>query len=252
MPAVLERVPTAAFVEAEEEFPVQSTGASAFAEDYPEHPGRFVSASEAEWVRWQIAILLNEVERLKTDVHKIVREIPRFQTFRASFEQFIRSNFRARAGQRQNLADRIRTNAVPSIYIQEVLRRCSTDGPEGLDIGIDFLTEFGAPLRDVFDTFVNRDRQRWPFASLSNHVNDDVCYMLLRGLARSSLPISDKLPRIADCLHRGTASIREAATHALGDLGGDDAKKLLGQAVVADSDPMVRESAKEALDDLNS
>jgi len=252
MPIVLERAPTASLVQAEGDFPVQSTGASVFAEDDLERRGRLVSPSEAEsWARLLIAVLSDDES--KTDVHRVVREMPRLQAFRVSLEQFLRSNFRARAAQRQSLADNVRTTAVPSMYIQEILRQCSTGGgSDGLDIGIDLLHEFGDLLPDTLRLLLKSERPRWQSATLAKHVNDDVCYILLRALARSNASADQKLPLLEECASHGTRSIREAATHALGDLQGDDARRLLQRMASQDPDPLVRESAQETLQDLDA
>jgi hypothetical protein len=130
------------------------------------------------------------------------------------------------------------------------LRQCSVGGgAEGLDIAIDILSHFGPETLDVFQRFLERDRTRWSDAP-TTHVNDDVCYMLLRALARSNVPGQTKVGLIEECLNHGTTSIREAATHALADMGGEAAKELLRRAT-RDCDPLVQESACEALDNLN-
>jgi hypothetical protein len=141
---------------------------------------------------------------------------------------------------------------MPSIYIQEVLRQSATSGaPDRLDAGIDMLAQFDAPLIDVFESFLKNDRARWTSASDANHVNDDVCYVLLRALARSGVSPVEKMKLMDECLRTGTRSIREAAVHALGDMGGDAAKKRLRKIIADNSDALVRESAREALEDLD-
>ena len=135
-----------------------------------------------------------------------------------------------------------------------------------LDVAIDLLKDFGPPVCEFFDAFLKRDRVRWATATMDGlqvpktfvGENDGgilvtgVCYVLLRALARSSVPYAEKLQRIVECLQCGTGSIREAATHALGDMGGTDARNLLTQAAASDADALVREGAKKALDDLES
>jgi HEAT repeat protein len=142
---------------------------------------------------------------------------------------------------------------IASSNIQDVLQRCVASGdPDRLDAAIDRLTECGEALTEALDAFLAKDKCRWASATAANQVEDDICYVLLRALARSSVPYSEKLQRIADCLHDGTPGIREAATHALGDLGGNEARDLLRKAATADIDPLVRESAQEAVEDLES
>jgi hypothetical protein len=252
MPEVLDRPRTTAFVEADEEFPIQSTGASAFGEGFS-HSRRWIVSDDVGWARWFIAILSLDVARLKKDVQQLNRELPRFQQFRKDFEQFLCSSYRQRAEKRNAIVNSMRLSAVPSIYIHDVLRQCATGGgPDGLDIGIDLLAGFGDTLLGVFDSFLQKDRSRWPGASSAKHVNDDVCYVLLRALARSNAVNEKKMALIAQCLASGTNSIREAATHALGDMGGETAKKLLKHTVDHDPDNLVRESAQEALADLDA
>ena len=49
---------------------------------------------------------------------------------------------------------------------------------------------------------------------------------------------------------KGSPSIREAAVHALGDVGGPDAVDLIREISEKDDSPMVRATAVEVLHDL--
>ncbi len=180
-------------------------------------------------------------------------EIPRLREFRQKLDELLRSPYEERAERRRELAGQIHGEATPALFLNDVLRQCSTaGGPDGLDVGIDLLSGFDSDLLDVYCNIVSTDRSRWALRLPARHVYDYVLYILLRALARTSLPPETILAALQDCLLAGTDSIREAATHALGDLGGAAAKELLAQAASQDKDPHVRESAREALEDLGN
>jgi HEAT repeat protein len=119
-------------------------------------------------------------------------------------------------------------------------------------MGIDLLSHLGRQVLEEAQYFLKTDKERWRRRYATHHVNDDVWYILLRALARSNVAASDKLPVLAECALRGSQSIREAATHALGDVGGEEGRQLLQELAANDSDTLVRQSAQEELDDLES
>jgi len=178
----------------------------------------------------------------------VARQLPEF---RERLEQLLHAPVNRQAVLRRDLAASIQSSPVPVFLLHEVVRQgCLRGGPHSFDIAIDLLSGFDAPLLEVFRSFVSKDKPRWDRHLTAGHINDDVGYVLLRSLARSKVPLPAKLDAIKDCLHLGTSSLREAAAIALGDLGGDDAKNLLRQVIANDADSLVRDSAKEALDDL--
>jgi hypothetical protein len=151
---------------------------------------------------------------------------------------------------RQKVAMAICNATEPGRYIDELLTPCvRAGGPDALNVGIDVLSLVGEPLLSYVTAFLSRDADRWSQRDARPHPNDDAWYILARAFARSdSVPESIKVALLRVGL-AGTPSMREATVHALGDLGGPAAVKLLRKAQ-GDSDAMVRESACEVLADL--
>ena len=256
MAIVMEReLAAVAFAEPDDDFAFRASGASGLGEYVSESQWRAKSRTltETAWIRRYISQLNEMTARLNHEVREVVRELPRIQAFRHELRQFLRTSVKQQAEQRSSIVASIRSSSVRAIYLDEVLRQCSASaGPNSFDLAIDFLSEFDADLLEVFHGFLNKDRARWLQATAANHANDDICYVLLRALARSNVASQTKLDSISECLTRGTSSIREAATHALGDLEDDAATCLLKQAADQEADPLVRESAQETLDDLDT
>jgi len=138
-------------------------------------------------------------------------------------------------------------------YIGELLDLCVHEGgPDGLDIAIDVLCQTGDLVWDYASRFLRRDWRDWNQDAKASRSSDDIWYILFRAIARSSLDVQNaKLPLLILGLTLGSPSIREATVHALGDLGGGAAKKLLKLAA-QDRDSLVRGSASEVLADLES
>lgn len=251
---VMEREPAAvAFAEPLNDFSLPASGASSLGEEISDLQWRARSASETAMVRWQFSILHEMAHGLHQEVQRVVAELPRLLAFRQRLRDVLRPKAKQKPEDCSEIIASIRRSAVPTIYVQEVLRQCSTSGgPNSFDLAIDLLAGFDAAVLEVFLGFLAKDRGRWLHAPVACHVNDDVCYILIRALARSKVPFQTKLDSIGECLTHGTSSIREGATHALRDVGGDAAKNLLKHAVAQDPDPLVRDSAQEALDDLGT
>jgi hypothetical protein len=158
-----------------------------------------------------------------------------------------------RAARRQSVVRILREAGEPQRYIGELLDVCVHEGgPDGLDLAIDVLSETGSLTADYVFRFLQRDFSNWQTGLKGSRSSDDVWYALARALAKADLDEKNvKLPLLALGLTAGTPSIREATVHALGDLGGASAKKLLERAV-QDPDRLVRESAGEVLADLET
>ena len=80
--------------------------------------------------------------------------------------------------------------------------------------------------------------------------NDDAWYILLRAAARSDLEPWQKMQILLYCSMDGTESIREAGIHALGDMGGPVAARLLRRIAEGEHSPSVLQAVAEVLADL--
>ena len=149
---------------------------------------------------------------------------------------------------REELVQQIRDSAVPEAYLQAVMWKCAdVHHPDTLDFSMDLLAGFSDQLEALCRGFIEADRQRWTIQPQQSHANDDICYVLLRALGRSQVDIAAKLAVIEDCLTNGPRGVREAAVHALGDVGGAEAERLLRVFAKEDVDCLVRESAESLL-----
>ena len=178
---------------------------------------------------------------------------PGLTFFQRAVHDLILSSHRDRATRRQNVIDRLRASRDPMGYINELIDHCAVrGGPEGLDIGIDVLSQFGDMVLQYARDFWKSDVKRWGSGEDSHrhHYNDDAWYILLRSAARSDLDPWQKVQMLLYCSIDGPKSVREAGVHAFGDLGGPVAARLLRRLRESDRSPSVREAAIEVLDDL--
>ncbi len=126
-------------------------------------------------------------------------------------------------------------------YINELIEQCAVKGgSEGLDIGIDVLSQFGELTLLYAREFWKQDWERWSNSKGAprHHFNDDAWYILLRAAARSSLEPWQKMQMLLYCSLDGTESIREAGIHAIGDMGGPLGSRLLRRIEKGERSPL--------------
>jgi hypothetical protein len=178
---------------------------------------------------------------------------PGLTFFQRAVHELIRSPHRERAARRQKVIDRLRASRDPMGYISELIDQCAVKGGcDGLDIGIDVLSQFGDLVLQYAREFWKKDVRRWreQKGSHRHHFNDDAWYVLLRAAARADLEPWQKIQMLRYCSMDGPESVREAAIHALGDLGGPAAIRFLRRLHETDRSPSVREATAVVLDDL--
>jgi hypothetical protein len=178
---------------------------------------------------------------------------PGLTLFQREVHELVRSPHRQRAVRRQKVIDRLRESRDPMGYINELIDQCAVKGGcEGLDIGIDVLSQFGDLVLQYSREFWKKDVRRWgeQKGSRRHHFNDDAWYILLRAASRSNLEPWQKVQMLLYCSMDGPESVREAGIHAFGDLGGPVAIRLLHRLHETDGSPSVREAAAAVLDDL--
>jgi hypothetical protein len=211
-------------------------------------PDAFLPSGDAPWIRSYVESILEDASRLSNQMESLIDELPRIQIFRSQLETCLRSPAAKRRPLRDALIAQIRASVVPSVYLQEVLKKCgAVRHPDALDIGVDLMAGFGAHLEGLCRRHIAAEIGRWQAVKPESSSTDDVCYVLLRSLGRSTVDAAQKLALIEKCLTNGPRSIREAAVHALGDAGGPEAERLLRNAARYDADSAVRESAESLL-----
>ncbi len=176
-----------------------------------------------------------------------------FTFFQRLVNQLVVSGYKERDALRKEVIARLRESRDPMKYVEDLLSQCVIHGgPDGLDIAIDVLSQFGDLVADFARAFHENDVRRWGRTRepTQDHVPDDYWYVLLRSAALSDLNDLNKFILIRTCAIRGPVSVREAAVHALGDIGGPQAVELLRKISESELSPMVRESAAEVLGDL--
>jgi len=194
-----------------------------------------------------------ENTRLKTDASESLNGSTGLTFFRRLVHELLESSQQDRSGLRERVSERLRSSRNPFRYIKELLFLCATSGgTEGLDTAIDVLSNFGTLINEYESQFWMAERERWEHgrSEVRHHMNDDAWYVLLRAAAASDLPKWQKISMFVHCLSDGTPSIREAAIHALGDLGGPDAVDIIRNSRSTDASLMVRQTADEVLGDL--
>jgi hypothetical protein len=178
---------------------------------------------------------------------------PGLTFFQRAVHELVRSSHRDRAARRRNVIDRLRGSRDPMGYINELIEQCVVKGgSEGLDIGIDVLSQFGELTLQYAREFWKKDWERWGDrkGAVRHHFNDDAWYILLRAAARSELEPWQKMQMLLYCSMDGTESIREAGIHALGDMGGPVAARLLRRIEKGERSPSVLQAVTEVLADL--
>jgi hypothetical protein len=173
--------------------------------------------------------------------------------FQRAVHELMCSSHRDRAARRKNVIDRLRRSWDPTGYINELIEQCAVrGGSEGLDIGIDVLSQFGELTIQYAREFWKKDWERWgeQKGTVRHHFNDDAWYMLLRAAARSDLEPWQKMQMLLYCSMDGTESIREAGIHALGDIGGSVAVQILRRIEKGEHSLSVLRAVADVLADL--
>ncbi len=179
--------------------------------------------------------------------------LPGLMVFRRGVDELVCSPHRERAAYRETVIERLRASSDPIAYLSELIDHCTMrGGPEGLDIGIDVLSQFGDLVLRYAREFWKQEVMRWDVEENSrrHHFNDDAWYILLRAAARSDLDPWQKVQMLLDYSMDGPRSVREAGVRAFGDMGGAVATRLLRQLRESDPSPSIREAATEVLEDL--
>jgi len=136
--------------------------------------------------------------------------------------------------------------------IDALLHLCATEGgPDGLDLAIDILAKTKGLILAYAWAYLLRDSRNWKAESERAYKpSDDYWYVLLRAVARTQADHKERYRFIACCANAESRGMREAVVEALRDLGTTAAKDRIRKFAEEDSDPYVRQVAKEALEDL--
>ena len=191
--------------------------------------------------------------RLTTTVSTSQTGSPSLTLFRRSLHALICSPHRVRANQRTVVIERLRMARDPMGYVNTLLEVCVTEGgPDGLDIAIDVLSNFPEHTLQYAREFWRLDKGRMEkLHDIPRHdLNDDVWYVLLRAVGTSVMGDFQKTQMLLYCAFDGPESVREASIHALGDMGGAHAIRLLRKLRNAETHASVKETIAQVLDDL--
>ena len=162
----------------------------------------------------------------------------------------------ARFERESRVIAQLRSLREPVRAVNHLLFECVTGkGTDGLDLAVDVLSETPFALEQVCWDFLAKDLGSWHHPSASRRRRDDVWYVLLRSLARSTVGRWAKLTFLITACLRGNEAVRDSAAQAIGDLLENDPARafgcyLLKKLAGEDKSPAVRESARDALDDL--
>jgi|GEM_PF-2605925 len=173
--------------------------------------------------------------------------------FQRAVHSLVCRSHRDRTACRKDVAARLRNSRDPMSFINELIEQCVVKGgSEGLDLCIDVLSQFGELTIQYAREFWKKDWERWTGkkGSARHHFNDDAWYILLRAAAQSDLEPWLKTQMLLYCALDGTESIREASIHALGDMGGPVATRLLRRIKQGESSKSVLQAITEVLADL--
>lgn len=159
-----------------------------------------------------------------------------------------------KASWRHRIADYLAKAGTPNLCIDELLLVSTTEGgPDGLDSAIDILAKTGDLVLDYAWVYLQQDVSNWsPDAERAYNPNDDYWYILLRAVGRTDADPNDRFRFINSCTKAEGRGIREGAVEALRDLGTPAAKKSLREMATHDSDQYIRQTADEALTDLET
>lgn len=177
---------------------------------------------------------------------------------RTEFRHVVREFFVCPGKQKAHLRQRairiLQRARDPQEYVDELLRLCTTQGvPDGLDVGIDVLSETGPLALSYSQWFFLEDMARWsPTSEVSYQVHDDVWYILLRASARASRNDPGTFRLIKYCAEAGNRGLRDAVALALFDLGTEEAREFLAGMARDDPDSLIRQTAIELLEDSES
>jgi hypothetical protein len=255
MPALLDSGPSTAFDDVEPEY-LDLTTEATYADEPAPSRRRPLTRFTVAWVRSMIAHLevSNAPASLKREVLAVLQDFPQLAEFSEVLCKMLEEPSSVRALDLVELARVIQSAPVPSFYIQEALRQCTTRGRGfGLDIGVDLLSLVGPLILPFASDFLRRDRTRWSQTpTIAQHEKDDYWYVLLGALARSGLAEDDFYGLIEACGQAGQRSLRDAAVLALYELASPRARARVEAFAQQDSDSFIRDSARELLEDLEN
>lgn len=234
------------------EFSERPSEASAFAREPVEPETEWLSSRDQAWLRSYIAHVVREADRLRGRVQRMLREIPRLREFRRTVQQLLACPGIQKAHWRRIVVERLRAAPTPMAYVEALLDLCLLKrGGDGLDVGIDVLSQTGDLALNYARAFRIQDAPRWAKGpEIGHHPHDDIWYILLRAASRSCASEEDRLQLLTSCVEAGNRGIREAVVEGLSDLNTLRAQQLLRTLAHQDPDAFIRRIAQEALDDV--
>lgn len=182
----------------------------------------------------------------------------------ALFRRMVRDLILGRRADRRVRLGRVvahlRATRYPADCLNHLLFECATaGGTDGLDIAVDVVAAVGPLATASADRFFQADLSRRADLSSGRRysANDDVWYILLRGLARADIALGLKLMAIVRGISHPSADVHESVVSALEDLVDsgevvekDVARTLLARIKTDSPTTSVQHAADEAIRDL--
>ncbi len=186
----------------------------------------------------------------------VTRTAPEHVAFRAKLRKMLSGNASVKNAIRGELVESIQASPIPRIYITQTLSLCSQNsGRGGLDDGIDVLSQLGNLIIKYSINYLISDVMQQSELSggrASYKPNDDYWFIMLRSVARCSVGSDLRYQFISACKGATQTGIREGVVEALGDLGTEDAHKLLQEIASEDEDTFIRSLAADILEGIEN
>ncbi len=164
-------------------------------------------------------------------------EPPAALRFEHEVARFQRAVGHQRDAARSAIVRRILKADDPDEYIQTMAQTLVSSAlPGRLDDAVDILSECGPRL----EQFVNGVL---PQLIQSDEADEDFCYVLIRGIGKSTLPSARMFVELL------WSKSPDAAVEAMGDIGGDDSLKRLRGVAAGDPSEFVRNLAAEIIEE---
>lgn len=175
-------------------------------------------------------------------------EISRFASI---LKRHLKSNGSIRNEQRKVLVSYIKFSPNWYLLINELILNCvASDVSDRLDTAIDILFQLDGQVQVYTRDYLEKDINQWNklYPSRKFMPNDDYWYVLLRALGRCGNK-HESLRILSVCQDESSRGVAEGLVEALGDLGTEQAARLLQNISKTSKDSFIRDLAVETLDE---
>jgi hypothetical protein len=170
---------------------------------------------------------------------------------RSRFLSILRRHLDAKGLERTKLRDvlkaYLRFSPKADQLINDLISACvEMKVPGRLDAAIDILSLLGGQILRYAREFLVNNIRNWNhlYPSRAYEPNDDYWYILLRAVAQSKTPTSDRIKFVWMCRTAANRHILEAVLEALNDIGSDEAYAEI-ETFMGHPEPFIAELASE-------